>query len=236
MFLKIKENIELYENTFDYIQDCYNSDINQILINKSDDGYMARVKLLLNVKKNNILYKDIKEIMLSLGQNFRNYCRDKSISDVIDEKKLEPEGISDNLNIRYLRYKSKLVEYDNQTYFKTLKKHLKISTPVCINNRNGVINDIFENECLVYFHDTKNTEMVKIHCIEIRNNDKKKKVNSELNKLKTKELISLRNETYINNGAAFYNDKEYTKEEIINVLNIREHLEKKPKNKSRRYY
>jgi hypothetical protein len=254
MHLDRKENIDFYLMTYQYVKE----DIKKLKGNKILSIFVSRNKKISwgtfsSMSKNEFFeYEDEVSFKLDLElEKFLTFSRSYNIDQIIfdddDDNINEPNFIKESDNIKYLRFEKHLEEvskkFENgKNQFNQKNKYLsKLSPndPVYYNRDKAVVATINKKEMTMGLYSHKQSSIIKgvpFDDISPRKKVERKKeehLNPYLRTLSTEELLMERNALY-GRGGEYYKKGElqYSIEDVYDVLNTREHVSYKGKNKN----
>tara|TARA_R110000772_G_scaffold2410_1_gene8360 strand:+ start:65462 stop:66175 length:714 start_codon:yes stop_codon:yes gene_type:complete len=226
----IKEHIVEYLTVYHYTLNQFN-EISDIQI--SNDGLTANVRYVKDVIDNaGFKYDDIVRTQFNLElEDYKIFKRNYNIDTLLNDPPNEPSEICDNDNIIYLRYLNMLSK-KRGNYIESVINYMKtrkIGDPVYWRSNKAVINEINieEEYATIYIHDTKKViSRVPFFDLKPRIYTKTKPIEDlvpELVNMSTRDLLRLKEDVY-----GLYRD--YNMDDIKDVLNTRENVERKGKN------
>jgi len=235
MDLDKKKHIDLYQWVFD---NCGVKNIHKIDLRLFSDYLLCEVFFIDVVNEtNNFKSFEHNRVDSKVIRYKKSDLRNINTDILFNEGYDEPYIISSNDNIKYLRYQNglkKFIDNRRENFYKYLKEQGK-GTPVYVNfNEKGVVDRVVsKDEIYVYSHTTKEVNPYRLFRVELRDRKSKPKIeelDQDLNKLKTIELIRLKNQCY-GNWEVIHNGKAYDIKDIKDILSHREHIERKPNKK-----
>lgn len=240
--IKVEENIEMYVSVYNYMKEEIGiNSITHINISKDSwsETYKASVEYI-GISKGDFTYNIRLYYTLYLNDEIEwdVYFRESKLNILLNDSD-EPSDIKDSLRVLYLRYKNSMktfIDNKHDKMIRFLKKGDRVSvTPYGYDkNDNGVVDsiDIENNIVNVYLHSTKSVKPIKIYNIKLRKKvviKDEKDLNQTLVSLPTPELLRLKNMSYGGWNSGYLYHEDFRLEDIKDVLNTREHFERKKK-------
>lgn len=228
MELDVEENIELYLMIYHYAISLNFKNISNICVR----GDLAIITHIEKVNNGIFEYNSlVTEHVYLTTESYQSFKRDYIIGTILYEPEIPT--VYNNQNITYLRYKNMLSEYKSNFNHNLLIyiKSLKIGDPVYLGGSKSVINKFYLDEDKVDVYNLSDKKVHKVPMISVRPRVYKMKKTknelvSDLLELSTRELLKLRKKMFHGNSPIGAN---YTYEDVVDVLNTREHLNMKRK-------
>lgn len=246
-YLDPKEHIEFRIMVYKYALNVHKL-TNIFKVNITPDKKIGIVEYLVNKKEGSFFeYKSVRKEKFDLTDgDFTTFNRSSTIDSLIMEDGVdEPISIKDNQNVKFLRFENNLNRkykkylngggyYDNlRNYLLTLEE----GDPIIYRGEKAIVLNVSKHRNtmnLATVADSEVIEEVPLNNISIRPRKRVKvkdikDLNPYLNSMSTVELIRLKNAMY--GYPSDNNEKDYTIEDVYDVLNTREHVNYKGKNK-----